>query len=149
MTRLKTFHHVAAGLLQSFVSRNNDVGGFWAFGVLYGEASAPDFSFKLSLLDGGAAPSTPASAIVASTYAAFLQRALQAKGIGLDEIEEARVDVQFNTALRDRPINRDYQGDPFVCTVTLRSVQGKEAVRTAVGRCVRTPWGRFSGRVGH
>lgn len=146
MTTLKTLNHVAAGLLQAFLGRNNDVGGFWAFGVLYGETRAPDYSLHLNLLDASAAPSTPSSTVVAGNYAAFLQRALHAKGIDLDEIEEARVDVRFNTALPDRPIHRDYHGDPFVCTVTLRSIEGKQAVMTAVGRCWRKAWGQSSGR---
>ncbi|HEX8611968.1 MAG TPA: hypothetical protein VF800_11835 [Telluria sp.] len=149
MTRLKTFNHVAAGLLQSFVSRNNDVGGFWALGVLYREVSASDGGVLLNLLDGAAAPSTPGAAIVASNYAVFLRRALLAKGIGLEELEEASVLVQFNTALADRPVDVQCQGDPFVCTVTLRSVHGKEAVMRAAGRCLRGMPEQFSGRAGH
>lgn len=148
MTKLKTLNHVAAGLLQCFVGRNNDVGGLWALGVLYDEARAPHYSLHLNMLDASAVPSTPTSARVAGTFAVFSQRALDAKGIGLDELEEARVDVQFKTALQDRPIHRKYQGDPFVCTVTLRSVQGKQAVMTDVGRCVRKALGVSSGRAG-
>ncbi|WP_167075770.1 hypothetical protein [Massilia aquatica] len=47
--------HVAAGLLQAFLGGNSDVGGLWAFGVLYGESRAPDYSLHLNLPDASAA----------------------------------------------------------------------------------------------
>jgi hypothetical protein len=38
MPRRKAFQDAARGLLGAFVSRNNDVGGYWAIGKLYAHA---------------------------------------------------------------------------------------------------------------
>ncbi|ATQ74558.1 hypothetical protein CR152_08525 [Massilia violaceinigra] len=148
MTKLKTFNHVAAGVSQSFISRNNDVGGYWALGELYKDASAPDDAVQLQLLDGVAIPSTRSVCQVAKNYAVFLQRALADKGIASDELADANVCIQFNAEAPEGAISMEYQGDPFVCTVTLRTAQGKVAVAKAYGRCLRNRWGMFAGRAG-
>ncbi|QPI52584.1 hypothetical protein IV454_14475 [Massilia antarctica] len=146
MMKLKTLKHVAAGISQSFVSRNNDVGGYWALGELYKECSAPDYAFLLSLLDGISIPSTPAASQVVKNYAMFLQRALVSQGIALGELEDANVFIQFDTASPERALDVQCQGDPFLCIVTLSTWQGKTAVAHAFGRCLRNRWGMFSRR---
>ncbi|MDM5181657.1 hypothetical protein PO883_31245, partial [Massilia sp. DJPM01] len=148
MMKLGTLKHVAAGVSQSFVGRNNDVGGYWALGELYKEASAPDYAFLLQLLDGVAIPSTRGASQVAKNDAAFLQRALVNKGIALAELAQASVYIQFNADLPVAALPVQCGGDPFVCTVTLRTVQGKLAVAKAFGHCLRNRWGMFCGRAG-
>lgn len=149
MTRYTKIKHVAAGLLQSFVSRNNDVGGFWALGVLYCEVGATGDVCHLNLLDGTAASSTANGELVAKNYAAFLRSALLAKGMAPGDLEEASVHVQFNASLPERAIDVCYHGDPFVCTVALRPACGKEARMQTAGRCLFNHVGRFSRRAVH
>lgn len=111
--KLGTLKHVAAGVSQSFVGRNNDVGGYRALGELYKEASAPDYAFLLLLLDGVAIPSTRGASQVAKNDAAFLQRALVNKGIALAELAQASVYIQFNADLPVAALPMQCGGRPF------------------------------------
>jgi hypothetical protein len=49
---------VAAGLLGSFVSRNNDIGGYWGIGVLCRDTAAMGGKVELNLITRVAAPAT-------------------------------------------------------------------------------------------
>jgi hypothetical protein len=144
--RASLLRHVAAGLLQSFVSRNNDLGGYWAPGVLYIDADATCQTVRLNLLDGTAAPLTTNTAQAARNYSEFLRRALLKKQVSLSELAEAQVDIAFNVApeLCDPPYTS--VGEPFICTVTLRAKGGTSASIAGAGRCQRNRPGYFSQR---
>lgn len=125
-----------------FVGRNNDLGGYWALGLLYRDAPA-DLVVQLRLADGTASPSTPATMAATRNYAVFLRRALLKKGIAWDELAEANVEIRF-TALPEQ----HFRGDLFTCTVTLASHAGRHATATIQGHCRRYEAGRFTARGG-
>ncbi|MQA42279.1 hypothetical protein [Rugamonas aquatica] len=140
----KKLKHAAAGLAGSFVGRNNDVGGYWAPGLLYRDAAA-DLTVQLRLEDCTATPSTPATMLVARTYADFLRRALRRLGVGWEELALATVDLRFN-APHTGP--RLACGEPFTCTVSLASKTDSVVTATAASYCQRYEAGRFTARGG-
>lgn len=146
MAKVKKLRHVAAGLLGSFVSRNNNVDGYWAIGVLYLEAAASDNIVQLRLLEREAAPPSATTMLVASNYAEFLRRALIKQLVEWEELAAANIDLQFDTAPDRRDLECRSAGDPFVCTVTIQSKRGEVACVKASGRCVRHEAGLFSQR---
>lgn len=141
----KKLNHIAAGVLASFVSRNNDVGGYWALGVLSREAATTGNAVALDLLapDTAAPSPSPAAASAARHYAQFLHGALQRQGLAPDALAQARIAVTFNTTA---PAHVHYTsvGDIFACSITLAGTDGSVAERTAYGRCQPCTEGRFT-----
>lgn len=135
MASRKRFNHVAAGLLHSFVSRCNDVGGYWALGVLYRAAQNDPKTVELDLLGETAAPACPACVAVARHYAAFLRDAAARQGIAMESLSGAGVVVEFDTS-SDKAIYQRGAGDLFRCTVTIAASTGTLASVHAYGHCL-------------
>ncbi|OEZ99921.1 hypothetical protein [Duganella sp. HH101] len=144
MSLNKKLKHAAAGLATSFVSRNNDVGGYWAPGLLYRDAAA-GLAVQLRLTDRTAAPATPAAMLVMRNYAEFLRRALRKHGVDWEELALATVDVRFN-APHTGP--RLACGEPFTCTVSLASKADSAVSASATSYCQRYEAGRYTARGG-
>ena len=139
----KKLNHIAAGVLASFGSRNNDVGCYWALGVLYREAATTGNAVALDLLAPDTAAPSQAAASAERHYAQFLQGALQRQGLAPDALAQARIAVAFNTTA---PAHVHYTsvGDIFSCSITLAGTDGSVAERTAYGRCQPCTEGRFT-----
>lgn len=138
----KKLKHAAAGLACCFVGRNNDVGGYWALGLLYRDAPA-DLVVQLRLTDRSATPSTPATLQVARNYAEFLGRALRRQGVDWVDLARATVEVRFNTPHTGPRLSC---GEPFICIVSLASKTGSVGSASATGYCQRYEKGRFTPR---
>lgn len=131
---------VAAAVLSSFLSRNNDIDGYWALGLLRSFADATDVSeLRLDVLNGNADPIDTLTLRVAQAYQAVLQRQLLLRGIPADRIARAEVVVSFD--VEDAgiiPYTLPYAsyGEPFRCIVSLTdSRSGREHRRSTVARC--------------
>lgn len=147
MISLRKLRHIAGGLNDSFIHRNNDVGGQWALGLLYLEAPA-DLRVQLDLLEHTALPPTKIAEQVARNYGAFLLRAAIKKGVRMEELAAASMEVRFNVSDAQLPEAPGiFVGDPFVCTVTLVLQDGRIACAKRPGRCRRHEKGRYAGRV--
>jgi len=137
MASMKRLRNIGAGLLSSFMSRNNGVEGWWAPGLLYNEA--PQGVMCLDLLAWEAAPPGAAAGTVARTYGDMLRRALLRERIDAAELAAATVELRFGTAAR--PVRYRTTGEPFDCTVTLRTRDGRAVTRQEHDRCTRhQPW---------
>lgn len=134
MRRIGKLRHLAAGLLDSFVNRDNDVEGKWALGVLYAEEPG---GVRLDLLRWEATPATAAAVTVARNYGERLRRALPKVRLARDDLVEATVEVTFDTAPAVLPSWYQATGEPFDCVITLRNRFGQQVVRRAHGRCRR------------
>lgn len=133
MVNIKRLRNVTAGLLSSFISRNNGVEGWWALGMLYNEAVVG--SVCLNLLAREATPSGHSGSTVAANYGEVLRRALAREGIDIAGLTAAVVEIKFDTAARPQYYNTT--GEPFDCTVTLRTRDGQVVTRQAHDRCRR------------
>ncbi len=135
VTRRKELNGVAAGLVGSFVSRNNDVGGYWALGQLRSLADAKHVAeIRLDILHGSAAPDAHLSAIVAERYGWMLQRQLLGRRIQPAWVQRAEISLAFQIDEADVPAWASY-GEPFRCTALLVDDRGGEHQRSVVGRC--------------
>ena len=76
MIARRKFNHITAGLLSKFLTRYNDIDGYWALGVMYTEARAFDSRVEIDMLHGVAQPDCAACTSVARTWALYLREAL-------------------------------------------------------------------------
>ncbi|MGH8855568.1 MAG: hypothetical protein ACREWI_15000, partial [Telluria sp.] len=132
-------HHTAAGLLGSFISRNNRSDAFWALGVLYTEALASNKRVELDLLRCRAQPEAPACCLVARTYVAFLRRALAAHGVEPGALAVASVSLAFGLPPVPKPRWDTSLGDPYTCTVSLQATDGRTVTLDHRGQCAPQP----------
>jgi len=131
--------HTAAGLLDSFVSRNNDFIGYWAPGVLYAETRATGMRVELDLVRVAAEPGTPAALAAAQYWSAYLREALHRHGSAVDDLETATVSLSFGLPPLPQPTSYMCDGDVFSCTVRLVSRGGDAVEREALRSCLPYP----------
>ena len=128
--------HTAAGLLDSFVSRNNDVIGYWAPGVLYTETRATGMRVGLDLIRVAAQPGTPAVLATAHYWSGFLRDALRRHGSAVDDLETATVSLAFGLPPLPLPRHDLCGGEHFSCSVRLVSRGGDAVEREALRSCL-------------
>jgi hypothetical protein len=128
-------NHVAAGLLDSFYSRCNDLDGFWALGMLYEEVQTAPYCVELDLLKQTARPGGQNAVRIAVRYADFLRRALLKKNLQVEDLTEASVTVQFKANVPSTHFQPHWIGDAFTCTVRLRRLDD-QVTFMAHGKCM-------------
>ncbi len=110
---------------------------------MYRDVSASPHVMDIDLLTGSTQPVSGAARIVAVLYKAFLRDALEKKGFAWEELASASARFQFNAKVAD-PYPGWMTGDPFVCSVTLRTLDGHVADVSAISKCEPYRWGIFS-----
>ena len=113
---------IAAGIVGKFSSRNNDIGGYWAMGVLYRNAVRNGSTVvKLNLLTGEIEPQIKNVGMLVSTFREYLFSRLKAVGFEEYQITGATVELKFG--LEENPIKsvlkKDTWGEPYLCSVFL------------------------------
>ena len=126
---------VAGGILGSFISRNNDVGGYWAVGQLRTECDARSTTaLTLDLLAGTASLDGSVVVRVATAYRDVLSRLLQGIELGPEHLRSARVLLDFAPPPSTRVDSCSSYGSPFACVVPARG-----SSRSRVSSSVRWP----------
>ncbi|WP_426339204.1 hypothetical protein ACN9MZ_23105 [Pseudoduganella sp. S-14] len=97
MARRRELKNIASGLLCSFISRNNDVGGYWGIGklCLLAQDSATT-GVEIDLLSKTVLPESTEFSKLLQGYNSFLQRHLAARNIPDCWIASAIVELDFN-----------------------------------------------------
>jgi hypothetical protein len=135
MARRRDLNGIAAGILGSFVSRNNDVGGYWAIGVLRRQAEAIGLSrATLNLRSNDqAVPDTLVE--MRRKYAKLLESQLAKRNMNMQWVKDAEITVVFGTSgdLPEPPLMT--WGDPLVCTVSILDDRGRLHRVSAALRC--------------
>jgi len=126
---------IASGLLGTFVSRNNDISGYWGIGLLCRDALASNGAVELRLLEGHATPSTASTASALLLYLPKLKTMIEKRRFSMPHLAEATISVQFGTPGHFPMPPQFTRGDPFLCTVTLTDIRGKRHSVSAVSRC--------------
>jgi len=96
MARRKELKNIASGLYGSFISRNNDVGGYWGIGKLC--LLAQQSGVQIVRLDLVAKSITPASSEfskLVSGYSSILKKHLSAVGIPDNWLASAIIELDF------------------------------------------------------
>ena len=133
--RSRVLRGVAAGLAGSFVSRNNDSGGYWALGKLRSLASrvgSDRLRIQIKpLVVGG----DPLLSDVATRYSAMLDRLVAQAGGPSESVERAEIVVHL--AVDQPPAVAEFGtwGAPVACEVTLVDRKGREANARRVTVC--------------
>lgn len=135
MIEKRWLKNIAAGLLDSFVSRNNDFIGYWVLGVLYTETLAYGKRVDIDLLAASADPATPAAVAAACFWSDYLRAALQRHRGAVGDLEMATVSITFGCSPLPQPRHHMCGGDPFACSLRLLSRSGDVADREALGFC--------------
>lgn len=128
---------VAAGLATSFVSRNNDLDGYWSLGLLRRLADRQRReSLHFDILSGSTDPQDPMLAHVCRAYRAALSRQLIVRNLDRALVAKADILVSFNAPPLPvtAPAAATY-GPPFSCCVRLLDDREKEHSHTVVAHC--------------
>lgn len=128
MARRHELKNIASGLLYSFISRNNDVNGYWGIGKLcLLTRDCATTSAKLDLLSKTLLPESAEFSKLLHGYNAFLQRHLAARNIPDYWIASAIIELDFSP--KDQPAKQIpiiTWGSLFKLTVTILDDRGRE-----------------------
>lgn len=124
---------VAQAIVGSFVSRNNDVDGWWAIGVLESVLPAPDRALQIDLLAGTSAPDL--SGVHSGLRAlAATWRSVFARLVEIQQVRHAPRQAQLG--LRFLPV--DVSGadlQVFRCEVVVEDDRGRLFTASREGVC--------------
>jgi len=137
MSRRRDLKAIASGIAGSFISRNNDVGGYWAMGLLcelVRQMKVSDITLELENPE----LSRPTAALVytvADVYQKLLHSMLDRRGLDPNMVRRAYISVEFGTSghLPLPPLTT--WGAPFLCTVGITDDLGRERSVAMAGRC--------------
>lgn len=92
MARRKEFRTIADGLISSFVSRNNDVYGYWGIGKLYSHMlSTKSMKLKIDLINRKIEPNSEEFGILICEYSERLLVQIKRRGINQRFLKSAEM----------------------------------------------------------
>lgn len=128
---------VAGNVLDYFISRNNDISGYWAMGVLHRFALNHRVStIQLDLLNRVIEPTHPHLASCLDYPALLLNRILINNGLSIDVVSRAIIVIEFQVTYdaKRHGISTGY-GDPFTCRLIIDDDLGQRRTAFIGGRC--------------
>ena len=126
---------IVNGLLSTFVSRNNDIGGYWGLGVLrkLAESNGLD-QIEIDLLCED--DETEAIESCKNRYRLWLGTNLDRNGRSLDSILSARIRLRFSSDFEAHPnAIQDTRGFPYECLVEVRCDPDRGYRAMKIGVC--------------
>lgn len=136
MPRRKLLKGIANTLIESFMSRNNDIDGYWGPGKLYllsKEKGVKDVTLDLLAKKDG--DDHPSIEIPTNFYREMLLRNLEKAGFDQAKVQNARITVAFETHGERKEPTFYTRGEPFLCTIDITSDLDRTYKATRVGRC--------------
>jgi hypothetical protein len=133
VSRRNKLRGVALSIAHSFSSRNNDLNGYWAMGILCAHAIATKHEeVNIDLLGMEISPANDELRPIAEHYSKLLAANLAGQRVASDAVVRADVSARFDI----EPDAKRALGElPFVCTVTLGDQQKNQATAEASGSC--------------
>jgi hypothetical protein len=127
---------ICRSLAEAFVSRNNDLDGYWALGLLRSEAERIGIrSCRIDLLTAEASLNGPVSAALARRYSAVLVHLPERTEIPLSRVSYASFEVHFGGFGSCPPPPWRRRGDPFWVLAKLTSHTGMRYEHCVSGYC--------------
>jgi hypothetical protein len=134
MPRRRKINGIVEGLLGSFVSRNNDIGGYWAIGKLYEHARNNQVqNIIINLATGEIQPDGLEFCPMVQEYSARLTDRLAYFATSKESITVARITLAFDAAVIDSRPPSSLPGQPFRCTVEVVDKLGREYAASHLG----------------
>lgn len=129
MAKRKEFAGIVNSVVSSFVSRNNDLEGYWALGRLYKLAlECGANAVSLDLFSGRMTPSWSLGTVVTEAYRNMLLSLTAKAGIPNEYVSSAEIAIVFG----ERP---GVAETPFVCRLSVVDDRGRLYVGVATGSC--------------
>jgi hypothetical protein len=133
----KALKNIAYGLLGTFVSRYNDIGGYWGLGVLRLFAEKNQLSeITLDLMgDSANLPGGSPIRVSEEKYREWLQNARSKQKVADHKLAKAEINIRFTTFEEFPDVILDTRGRPYVCTVTIVLERGPIYSASKLGVC--------------
>ena len=137
MARRRELKNIASGLLCSFISRNNDVGGYWGIGKLCLLAQdGATTGVELDLLSETVHPKSTEFSKLLQGYRSFLQRHLAARGIPDCWIASATIELDFSPKEQtEKQVPIITWGKLFKLSVTILDDRGRKHTVSTYSYC--------------
>jgi hypothetical protein len=131
MPRRREFRGIAFDLLGAFMSRNNDVGGYWAVGKLYELARAyKACEVRVDLVRSLVTPPGPEFNDMVRRFRQWISDRITARRMQSEWLRDAFVTVRFGAKkIAASPANA------FECTVTITDDLGRTHSAQGNGAC--------------
>jgi hypothetical protein len=128
---------VADGTVRSFISRNNDVDGWWALGLLLAATEPADPDYRIDLLSGKTTPEKLSGVLdgLGPAWAAYFGWSLARHRLAREQVTQADLVVNFDRDTQVSSWPLDGRDRPFVCHVAIDDFRGRHYHATAAGHC--------------
>lgn len=133
--RRSKLRNIANGLLGTFVSRNNDIDGYWGLGMLRSFADSKGVQqVTIDLLETNTRPHFIESC--KQHYRVWLWEALAKQSISIESLSTAQIKVSFFSSFDSFPdLVKDTRGLPYECSVEIRVGTRTSSIATRLGVC--------------
>jgi hypothetical protein len=133
--RRSELQNIANGLLGTFVSRNNDIDGYWGLGMLRSFADSTGVQqLTIDLLETNAQPHVIESC--KQRFRDWLRQALEKQSASVESLTTAQIKVSFFSTFESFPsLVKDTRGLPYECFVEIRVGTGTTSNATKLGVC--------------
>lgn len=138
VSRHRRLASVADGTARAFSSRNNDVDGWWALGLLLAQAP-PSGEVTLDLIAGVVHPEAtdPMLAALGPAWGRYLSWTLDRHGLSPGSVKFAGLSLRFDLSTQVPSWIDGARDHPFLCTVTIEDDGGHLYKRQTAGHCAR------------
>src|SRR5829696_8128411 len=128
---------IACGLLGTFVSRNNDINGYWGLGVLRLHAERMQASeLTIDLLKEDLVPDFRSPvATTKQIYRQVLTNVLAKSHIDTARLKKVEINLRFANFEEFPNAIRDTRGEPYLCTVSITGKNGSIYEARKLGCC--------------
>lgn len=134
MPRRRELKAIANGVLSSFISRNNDVSGYWGLGKLYRHALNHDIScIEIDLIQDCMHPAGEEFDPMVQFYAYMLRRLQARLGMPSLWLVEARLVITFGAS--SQPATKATWGQPFESELVIKDDLGRGWSVSLMGWC--------------
>lgn len=90
MSKRKQFKNIINGLLCSFISRNNDVDGYWGIGKMYAlMVKSKSLKIEIDLIKKTMSPYDKEFKLAISTYSKYLFNSMEIEKIAREDLSQA------------------------------------------------------------
>jgi hypothetical protein len=137
MPRRSELKSIASGVLGSFVSRNNDIGGYWGLGKLFLYArQRAESQLSIILIPRELMPSIEPLATVARKYGNMLVSIMERRYLPASWLLSASIEIEFeSSSVKPQIFDPHRASRPFRCRLVFIDDLGRKHECAAAGRC--------------
>ena len=137
MGKQKELKGIAFGILDTFISRNNDFHGYWGIGILYRHSvENGDQPVTLDLINKTISPPSPVLQEMAVHYGNLLEQRLTKREIPASKVNGCQIILNFNlTEIDRRTLPQTTHGSPYSCELQINLANGKLYQAKRFGWC--------------